>query len=194
MRIADQLSLDASLGTAIAQGLAIDADLAVSPGEVLGILKDQQVHTIADLDPRVAGTLVSGALHGVLDAKVSTLAASALGTKVVEQFIGGDVTVWEGIDAADIGGLLTGLGGISVGRGGRLTGLGGIGGLTDPGGIGVRPRDALDDLVDGVDGRPAPTGDDTRSDDTRSDDTRSDDARSDDAPARGTDTIPGDES
>jgi hypothetical protein len=183
MRIVDQLSLDASLGTAIAQGLAIDADLGVSPGEVLGILKDQQVHTVADLDPRAAGTLVSKALHGVLDAKVSTLAASALGTKVVEQFIGGDVAVWEGIDAADVGGLLTGLGGISVGRGGRLTGLRDltdigdltdVGGPTGPGGIDIRPRDALDDLVDGA----AERGD----------------TRGHDAPAGGSATTPGDES
>lgn len=135
MRITEQLSISQAFPEALAAGLAVDVDLTATPGSTLSILKEQTVVRALDVDARQAGMLLSGALHSVLDAKVSTFAASTLGSNVMADLITGQDT-WLTIDVATIDTMITGLGRVTIGHGLPVTGPM------------IRPRDALDDLVD----------------------------------------------
>ncbi|WP_256841169.1 hypothetical protein [Ornithinimicrobium cryptoxanthini] len=139
MRVLEELSLTATLPEALATGLAVDADLSLSPGVVLEVVKGQDVWQVSDLGTRVTNGLISEALHGVLDASVTKFAASTLGAEVVHDWIGGGVA-WGGLDLDLIDTQLLDLGEVMVGRVGRG---GRVIGPQD-----IRPRDALDDLTD----------------------------------------------
>lgn len=151
MRVLDQLDLAGTPAEMIAGGLALDVDLATDPGEALQAVVNQSVHR-AELDGRTRGRLVSDLLTGRLELAAGTLAASTLGADIIGNWMSGGLD-WGAIeevrwrpDAVNDSPIIIG---------GSLSSVGGAGSidltevdLTD---VVVRPRDALDDLLDGSD-------------------------------------------